>query len=140
MVADGNAALVTAIDIGEWSDIHPTNKVLLRQRLALAAQGHPMPMPVRAVQQGDVITLTFSGVEGGLRAIGGAYPLGVELCGNTQKSCRFVLAQPSGNTLRIWADGPPATRIRHAWAGAPIVNLYDGRNIAVPGFEVEITQ
>ncbi len=140
VLADGNAALVTAIDIGEWSDIHPTNKVVLGERLALAALGEPMPMPTRAVQQGDVITLTFSGVEGGLRAHGGAYPLGVELCGDTQESCRFVLAQVSGNALRIWADGGPATRIRYAWADAPVVNLYDGRNIAVPGFEVEIAQ
>jgi sialate O-acetylesterase len=140
VVADGNAALVTAIDIGEWSDIHPTNKIILGERLALAAQGEPMPMPERAVQQGDVITLTFSGVEGGLRAYGGAYPLGVELCAQTQESCRFVPAQASGNTLRIWADGQPATRIRYAWADAPVVNLYDGRDIAVPGFEVEIAQ
>jgi sialate O-acetylesterase len=140
VVADDNAALVTAIDIGEWSDIHPTNKIILGQRLGMAARGEPMPMPVRAVQQGDVITLTFSGVEGGLRAYGGAYPLGVELCGGTQQSCRFVTAQASGNTLRIWGDGQPATRIRYAWADAPVVNLYDGRNIAVPGFEVEIAQ
>ena len=37
--ADANAALVTALDIGEPTDIHPANKVLLGERLALAARG-----------------------------------------------------------------------------------------------------
>ena len=136
--ADGNAALVTAIDIGEPSDIHPANKNVLGIRLAMAAMDQPLPMPDRAALQAEVITVTFSGVEGGLRAYGGPYPLGVELCGETQESCRYVLASANGNTLRIAADGQPATRVRHGWADAPVVNLYDGRDVAVPGFELEI--
>jgi sialate O-acetylesterase len=42
--------------------------------------------------------------------------------------------------LVIAGDGQPATRVRHAWADAPVVNLYDARPIPVPGFELPISQ
>src|SRR5690606_11445487 len=64
VLADPNAALVTAIDIGDRTDIHPTNKVVLGQRLALAAQGKALPMPLHARLSGETLTVTFSGVEG----------------------------------------------------------------------------
>jgi len=138
VAADANAALIPTLDVGEAADLHPPDKTAIGQRLALAAQGIALPMPQRASLQADIITVTFSGVEGGLRALSGAYPLGVELCGERQESCRFVLAQANGNTLRIWSDGQPATRVRYAWVDAPVVNLFDGRGIAVPGFELPI--
>jgi len=138
VLADGNAALVTAIDIGEPGDIHPANKNLLGQRLALAARGISLPQPERAAREGDTIVVSFTGIECGLRAYGGPHALGVELCGETQESCRFVLPRLDGTRMIIAADGQPATRIRHGWADAPIINLFDGRDIALPGFELEV--
>lgn len=141
VAADRNAALVTAIDIGEPNDIHPANKSDLGKRLAMAAENHTMPMPLAAVQSGDNVTVTFTGVEGDLAALGGPYPLGVELCGDTQESCRFVLPAVSGSKMLIdTSDGLPATRVRYAWADAPIVNLYDARELPVPAFELPITR
>lgn len=139
-LADPNAALVTAIDLGEPTDIHPANKVVLGQRLALAAQGFAMPMPERARIEGETLTVSFSGAEGGLAALSGPYPLAVELCGETQESCRFAFAA-------IWQDkwmiplrqgDPPATRLRYAWADSPVVNTYDARGLPLPGFELGI--
>jgi sialate O-acetylesterase len=138
--ADDNAALVTAIDIGERTDIHPSNKVVLGQRLALAAQGEALPMPQSAVLQGETITVTFSGVEGALQAWSGVHPLGVELCGDTQESCRYALAAVWQNKWLIPADGKPATRVRYAWADSPVVNTYDARALPLPGFELPITR
>lgn len=139
--ADGNAALVTAIDIGEPTDIHPANKNDLGKRLALAAQDKPMPMPLSAVLAGETLTVSFAGVEGGLQAHGGPYPLGVEVCGDTQESCRWVLPTIDGARMLIPVTGDgPATRVRHAWADAPVVNLYDARGLPVPGFELAVTR
>lgn len=138
VAADGNAALVTAIDIGEPSDIHPANKNVLGKRLAMAAERAPMPMPVAATLAGETITVRFTGIEGGLRAHGGPYALGVELCGETQESCRYVLPALQGDAMLIAADGQAVTRVRHAWSDAPIVNLYDGRGLPVPGFELKV--
>ena len=140
VLADTNAALVTAIDIGERTDIHPANKVVLGQRLALAARGEALPMPQAATLQGGTITVTFSGVEGALQAWSGLFPLGVELCGETQESCRYALAAISGNRWLIPDDGKPATRVRYAWADSPVVNTYDARPLPLPGFELAITR
>ncbi len=137
VLADGNAALVTAIDIGEATDIHPTNKIVLGQRLALAALGEALPMPERAVRAGDTVRVSFTGVEGGLESLSGA-PLAFELCGETQESCRFARAVAEGREVVLQGDGRPATRVRYAWAESPVVNTYDARAISLPGFEIAV--
>lgn len=141
VAADANAALVTAIDIGEATDIHPANKNDLGKRLALAAEGKPMPMPQSAVLSGETLTVSFTGVEGGLHALGGPYALGVELCGEAQDSCHYVLPALYGDRMLIpVTDGKPVTKLRYAWSDAPVVNLYDGRGLPVPGFELQVTR
>ena len=96
-----------------------------------------MPMPLQAKTEGNSIAVTFAGVEGGLHSWSGA-PLGVELCGATQESCRYAAARVDGDRLLIASDGQPATRVRYAWADAPVVNLFDARPLPIPGFELDI--
>jgi sialate O-acetylesterase len=140
VVADDNAALVTAIDIGEWSDIHPTNKILLGERLALAAQGVELPMPVRAEWEGDgdLVIVSFAGVEGNLSAWSSYWPISLELCGEAQNSCRFAAGRVEGDRISIIGDGKPATRVRYAWSDAPVVNTFDARKLPLPAFELPI--
>jgi sialate O-acetylesterase len=134
-----HVALVSAIDLGERSDIHPANKLTLGQRLALAARGVAMPMPVSAQREGAAIRVRFSGIEGGLHAWSGAEPLGVELCGGGDADCRYARATIDGDTLLLPGDGRPAVRVRYAWADSPVVNLYDARSLPVPGFALDVT-
>jgi sialate O-acetylesterase len=136
--ADDNAALIGALDIGERTDIHPANKTLLGDRLARAALGEAMPMPQSARLEGGTVTVTFSGVEDGLHVWSGPHPLGIELCGDMPDSCRYALARVDGDRLVVPSDGRAATRVRYAWADSPVVNLFDGRDLPVPGFELEI--
>ena len=137
VAADSNAALIPTLDVGQRDDLHPPEKRPVGHRLAMAAQGKPMPMPERAVLQADTVRVSFTGLSGGLHAWSGA-PLGVELCGATQESCRYAAARIEGDALIIAGDGQPATRVRYAWADAPVVNLFDARPLPVPGFELEI--
>jgi sialate O-acetylesterase len=137
VLVDPNAALVTAIDIGERTDIHPTNKVVLGQRLALEAQRKRLPMPAGAAMTGGDVRVAFSDVEGGLESWSGP-PLGFELCAETQQSCRFANARIDGGTVVLAGDGRPATRVRYAWADSPVVNTYDARALPLPGFELPI--
>jgi sialate O-acetylesterase len=139
VASDANAALATAIDIGERTDIHPANKLLLGKRLAMAAQGIALPMPVAAAREAGSVRVRFSGVEGGLAAWSGAAPLGFELCASDQSSCRYASAKIDGTSVVLADDGRPATRVRYAWADSPIVNLFDARAQPVPGFELPIT-
>lgn len=140
--ADSRAALISAIDLGSWRDIHPSDKQEVGQRLALAAQrlaygegGKIGPLPVRATRSGNVIEVTFSKP---LQALSNNRPIGFQLCGPAQGSCRFADAQVKGNRVEIVSDGQPATRVRYAWADYPIVNLYDSDLLPAPVFELPV--
>lgn len=143
VAADKNAALIPTLDIGENNNLHPLDKLEVGLRLAMAAEGKPLPLPTSAKQLPGLdytdYELTFSGVQGGLHAWSGP-PLGFELCAETQASCRYAKAVVKGGRLVISNDLKPATRVRYAWIDSPVVNLYDARALPVPGFELPITQ
>jgi sialate O-acetylesterase len=139
VASDANAALIPTLDVGERDDLHPPNKLPVGLRLAAAAQGEPMPMPLGAAREGDTIAVTFAGLDGGLHSWNGP-PLGVELCAETQESCRYAQAAIAADRLVVRSDGQPATRVRYAWADAPVVNLFDGRPIPIPTFELAVEQ
>jgi len=139
VVADSNAALVTAIDIGEPTDIHPANKNDLGKRLAAAFDGRAMPMPARAVREGGTVTVSFTGIVGALTVQGGLTALGAELCEAAPGTCQFVIAKAEGSNLVLAIPaGMAPTRVRYAWADAPVVNLVDGEGMPVPGFGLDI--
>jgi sialate O-acetylesterase len=140
VAADENAALIPTLDIGENTNLHPTDKLDVGLRLTMAAEGKPLIMPVSARRQDASIVVAFSGVDGGLHTWSSGHAVGVELCGETQESCRYAPATASGDTLSIADDGKPATRVRYAWIDSPVVNLYDTRPLPVPGFELPIGQ
>jgi sialate O-acetylesterase len=142
---DPRAALVIAMDLGERDDIHPGNKVEVGRRLARAARrlayggSDPVgPEAVRARRSADGIVVEFGGVTGALRSWSGTRALAIELCAETQDSCRYADAVADGTTLRIAGDGRPATRVRHGWADAPVTNLYDEAPLPVGPFELPI--
>jgi sialate O-acetylesterase len=137
VAADSNAALIPTLDAGLRDDLHPQHKLPIGVRLAAAAQGQPMPMPRVASLYHGAIVVEFDGLQGELDSWSGA-PLGVELCGETQETCRYASAAASGNRLVIAGDGKPATRVRYAWADSPVVNVFDARPVPLPGFELEI--
>ncbi len=139
VLADPDAGLATAIDIGDRTDIHPTNKVELGKRLALEALGKGLPRPVSARRTADGVRVAFANVEGALESWSGP-PLAFELCGETQESCRFARVTLADAEALLHGDGQRATRVRYAWADSPVVNTYDGRAMPLPGFEIAIEQ
>jgi sialate O-acetylesterase len=145
-VRDGHAAIVVAMDLGDRLDIHPANKQEVGRRLAQGARalayGAAVPPSgpeiVSARRRAAGIVLSFRGVKGALHAWSGARPLGFELCDLTQDSCRYAEATAEGASVRLADDGRPATRVRYAWADAPVVNLYDEAPLPAGPFEVPI--
>lgn len=136
--ADAAVTLVPALDLGERLDIHPANKIELGHRLARAAERKPLPRVAGAARQGGAIVVRFDGVTGALASWSSAQAIGFELCGDAAGSCRFASAVADGATVRVADDGQPATRVRYAWADAPVVNLFDGANLPVSSFEIPI--
>ena len=137
---DPRTALASAIDLGVSTDIHPANKQEVGHRLALAAKriaygdaSAPVgPMPVSAMRSGNGVVITFTKP---LQVLSGESAIGFELCG---ASCRYATAIVRGKTVELQGDGQPVTRVRHAWADYPIVNLYDLSELPAPVFELPV--
>ena len=147
VAADAHSGLAVAIDIGERGDIHPANKQDLGRRLARAARhvayGEALPpsgpVPHRAQRQGDAVAVEFGDTTGGLVAYGSSGPVGFELCGSTQESCRYAAARIDGTRVLLHAtDIAAARRVRYGWADSPVVTLYDGDGLPAGPFELPI--
>jgi sialate O-acetylesterase len=150
VAADAHAALTVAIDIGERTDIHPANKQELGRRLARAARhlvyGESIapsgPVAVAARKDGERLVVSFKDITGGGLVAYGAYrPLGFELCGADQASCRFVDAtlQPDRVVLEPVRAASAATRVRFCWADSPVCTLYDKSGLPAGPFEMPIS-
>ncbi len=154
VVADGNAALVVTIDIGNRDDVHPTNKQELGRRLARAARhvvyGEKISasgaQPKSASRAPQTVQVTLADHEGQLVVVGSRDPAGFELCGAAQDSCHFVRAElaQGGEGGRIMLETGSAreqsalTRVRFCWADSPLCNLYDAAGLPVGPFEIAI--
>jgi sialate O-acetylesterase len=134
------------MDLGERGDIHPPNKQEVGRRLARAARAQAYggkepasgPEIARAVRSGADIVLHFIGVTGRLSTWSSPRVAALELCGETQESCRWADGVADGATVRIRADGRPATRVRYGWGESPVTNLYDEAGLPAGPFEVPI--
>ncbi|HVY85286.1 MAG TPA: sialate O-acetylesterase [Caulobacterales bacterium] len=142
--ADAHAGLAVTIDVGMNDQLHPPNKQAVGARLARAARhviyGEAItpsgPRVANAQHVGDAVTVNFADVEGSLVSYSGA-PLGFELCGADQSSCRFVAASLRDNAVTL--DGASgATRVRYCWGDGPTCNLSDRSGLPAGPFEIAI--
>ncbi|MDB5745231.1 MAG: protein of unknown function acetylesterase [Massilia sp.] len=144
VVADPNAVLVTAIDLGEPGDVHPANKQTVGERLARALAirlygqpgGASGPMIRSATTEGSRVVLDFDGIDGALVAYGSSRPVGFEVCNDS--GCRWADAQFTGAQV-VLPDAGGARKVRYCWGDAPTCTLYDSKSglPALP-FEQEV--
>jgi sialate O-acetylesterase len=143
---DHNAALAVTIDTGEAQDLHPPNKQAVGMRLARAAghlvYGRPIsasgPRVRAAHPNGGGILVSFDDVEGELVAYGARRPIGFQLCGVGEGSCRFVDAALSGSDAQLETADKSAVRVRFCWGDAPVCNLYDKSGLPAGPFQIAI--
>ena len=136
-----NTAMAVTIDIGNPDDVHPTDKVDVGHRLALAARAltygetsleYSGPMFREATPEGGAIRAWFDHAKG-LNAKGGEVT-GVEVAGRDGK---FVAAQAriEGETLVASSpDVPAPVAIRYGWANSPQCNLFNGEGLPASPF------
>ncbi len=147
VAADSHAALVTIIDIGEHYDVHPANKQEVGRRLALASRhlvyGEAVvsagPIAQQVTRAGRRVAVRFADVNGGLVAYSSAQPIGFELCGATETSCRFATAQIAGDKIYLSVAAKTApTHVRYCWADGPICTLFDGMGLPAAPFDLPL--
>jgi sialate O-acetylesterase len=143
--ADGHAAAVVTLDLGDPYDIHPGEKQEVGRRAADAlrvlAYGEavaagPRVVSVERAADGGVV-LTFAGAAKGLVARSADTAIGFELCG-AEGACRYAPGHVAGDKVTLKGDGGAVGRVRYGWADSPVVNLFDQAGRAVGSFEIEV--
>ena len=143
-----NTALVVTIDVGEWNDIHPLEKKVVGERLALAARklayGNDKivcsgPVYKSSVKEADSIKIEFDHIGSGLTIKGGGDLNYFAVAGADRK---FVWAETRiyNNHVIVWSDEIiDPIYVRYAWADNPEgANLYNIEGLPASPFEATI--
>lgn len=131
-----NTAMVVAIDVGEWNDIHPVDKKTLGQRLALTARAVALgedvqyqgPQLLSVKAQGDKLLLSFDqqlvlkpGQSFAIAGSDGEY--------------RWAQVKLQGKQLVLsHADIKAPLQVRYAWADNPDAVLYNSAGLPASPF------
>jgi sialate O-acetylesterase len=135
-----NTAMAVTIDIGNPTDVHPTDKLDVGLRLARAARAlshgekveYSGPMFRQATPEGSTIRVWFDHAEG-LTARGGAVT-GIEVAGSDGK---FSPAAVTIEGQTIVASSPEVAApafVRYGWANSPQCNLFNGEGLPASPF------
>jgi sialate O-acetylesterase len=142
-----NTALVVTIDLGDWNDIHPQNKLDVGKRVALAAEQRAYgdtkvvasgPIFQSMKTTGNKIELTFSNTGSGLTVKGGGELKQFSIAG-ADKKYSWANAKIEGNRIIVWNDAVVHPfYIRYAWADNPEgANLYNKDGLPASPFTTE---
>ncbi len=140
-----NTGMAVTIDAGEWNDIHPLNKKVVGERLALWAEhlaygasdpDYSGPIYQSYKLEGNKIILSFSHVGSGLVIKGGGELYYFAIAG-ADKKYFWAKAEIDGDKIIVWNDKiPNPVSVRYAWANNPEgANLYNEKGLPASPFE-----
>lgn len=141
-----NTGMAVAIDVGNPTNIHPTDKLTVGKRLALAAEhvayGKDVacqgPTYESLAINGHTVTLTFAHADG-LATKDNAPVKGFTVAGDDKKFVPATSAKVEGNKVIVTAPesiGTP-TAIRYGWAGDPETSLYNAAALPMVPFRTD---
>ena len=139
-----NTGMAVTVDVGEYNDIHPTNKKDVGYRLALAAEKvaygekdivYSGPIYKSMKIESKKIILTFTNVGSGLIAKNGGKLNCFEICG-IENEFFPAEAKIENNTIVVWSDKVTSpVAVRYAWANNPEgANLYNKEGLPATPF------
>jgi sialate O-acetylesterase len=140
-----NTAMAVTIDVGEWNDIHPLEKKVVGERLALAARKlaygnekivYSGPVYKSFVKEADSLNIEFDHIGSGLEIKGGGDLNHFAIAGADRK---FVWAEARiyKNHVIVWSEEiKDPICVRYAWADNPAcANLYNIEGLPASPFE-----
>jgi sialate O-acetylesterase len=137
-------AMAVTTDIGEPGDIHPRDKqdvglrlaqLALRTAYGERAAGADAPAPERAAAEAGALRVTFAHAEGGLHTRGDG-PHHFEVAG-ADGVFRPARATIDGGAVVLRCDAVPAPlAMRYCFAAAAVADLWNGRDLPPPPFEL----
>lgn len=146
--ADPHAALIVSHDFGDRSDIHPTQKNIIGNRLARAVDNLAFgkaitptgPEATSVTRSGADLVINFRYAESGLKTYSSDTAIGFEAC-DAKNMCRYVTATAKGDHVVLTnANTPETVKVRYAWSDAPFTNLYSGDDLPALPFQLNIGQ
>jgi len=142
-----NVHIVTAIDMGEAEDIHPSDKWPLGMRAAELVlnkvYGKATPgesaYPTGITTSGTTVTIQFKNAESGLKLSSGTAVN--DLYGFTASGKSIVPSSVKlqGDTL-ILTMSEPIARVEYAMKAVPNVNLYTANGLPVAPFSISVNE
>lgn len=143
-----NTAMAVAIDAGEWNDIHPLEKKVVGERLALAARKlaygnekivYSGPIYKSCIIEADSMKIEFDHVGSGLTTKGGG-DLNYFAIAGADKKFVWAEARIKNNHVVVWSSEiKDPIYVRYAWADNPEgANLYNIEGLPASPFEATI--
>jgi sialate O-acetylesterase len=145
-----NTAMAVTIDLGEWNDIHPLEKKVVGERLALAAGKlaygndkivYSGPVYKSSVKEANGIRIEFDHIGSGLVVKGGGDLDQFSIAGADRK---FVWAEARivDNHVIVQSDEiKDPVYVRYAWADNPEgANLYNIEGLPASPFEANLNK
>lgn len=140
-----NTAMAVTIDVGEWNDIHPLEKKVVGERLALAARKlaygdekivYSGPIYRSSVKEADSIKIEFDHIGNGLK-IKGVGDLNYFAIAGADRKFVWAEAKIHDNHVIVWSDEiKDPICVRYAWADNPAgANLYNIEGLPASPFE-----
>ena len=141
-----NTALVVTIDIGEWNDIHPVDKMDVGKRLSLAAEkiaygdhvSYSGPIYKSMKIEDDKVVLSFTDTGTGLMVKEGTEPGCFAIAGQDH---RFVWAKAKieGDKVVVWNEAiQHPIAVRYAWADDPVgAKLFNKEGLPASPFRTD---
>jgi sialate O-acetylesterase len=135
-----NTAMAVTIDIGNPDNVHPTDKIDVGHRLALAARhisyGEPVeywgPMFRQATPEGSKIRAWFDHAQG-LMASGGEVT-GFEVAGADGKFSSASAVIEGSTIIASSPSIPEPIFVRYGWANSPQCDLFNGEGLPASPF------
>lgn len=141
-----NTAMVVAIDLGEWNDIHPDNKKDIGERLAMAARKmaykedipYSGPLYQSSTIEKNKIIVSFTHTASGLTTIDNEAPSDFAIAGADKKFV-WAKAKIQDNQVVVWnAVIAKPIYVRYAWADNPVnPNFYNKEGLPASPFRTD---
>lgn len=142
-----NTGCAVALGLGEWNDIHPGNKGLVGERLALLARqlsygekdlvaSGPI-FRSQEIKDGKIV-LTFDHIGGGLVTNNGEPPAHFAIAGEDKKFKWATAVIENNQVVVSRADMPAPKYVRYAWADNPdFANLSNKEGLPAAPFRTD---
>jgi len=133
-----NTGVVVITDIGNPTNIHPTNKQDVGRRLALLAQNKgASPLYRQFTREGNAFRIWFENTGTPLKTRGGGPVTGFQIAGADGKYVPAT-ATIDGTTVRVWSpEVADPKSVRYAWDYNPDANLIGATGLPVSLFRTD---